>query len=303
MIKISVVIPAKNRGKTLSKCLDSILKQTFLPSEIIVVDDASSDNTVDVVKNYRNRGVVYARLSSGKGAQAARNYGIKIASHDWIAFQDSDDLWLKEKLAIQVSSLKKTNFAENIVIHGNGIKRIESTNKEILINIKHTEGHCYAQLLTNPAPMFPSMLVSKKALSDIDWLDENCHAYQEWDTAIRLAKCCEFIHIRTPLFVWVWHSGDTISKDIRRSVLGYNYIIDKHMQDIIKYCGISAWHKEKMGVVARAMRANLWDDVQEMLVKQKQHPGVQVARFFSRLRFAPRGIERLLRLAANWGSE
>lgn len=301
MIKISVIIPARNRGKTLQKCLNSVLKQTYSPSEIIVVDDGSSDNTKEVVAQYRNKGVVYARLLSGKGAQAARNYGVKIATHDWIAFQDSDDLWLEEKLSVQVASLSERAFAKNIVVHGNGIKRIESTSEETLINVKHTEGYCYAQLLINPAPMFPSILVSKKALFDIGGLDCDCHAYQEWDTAIRLAKYCEFIHIRKPLFVWVWHSGETISKDTRRSVLGYNYVLDKNMQDIIRHCGISAWRKEKMGIVAQAMRAKLWGDVQDMLANQEYHPSVQMARFFLRLRFAPRGIARLLRFAASWG--
>lgn len=299
MLKISVVIPAKNREKTLPACLDSILKQTCPPSEIIVVDDASSDDTMEVVEQYRDRGVVYARLPTGKGAQAARNYGVKIASHEWIAFQDSDDLWLEHKLAVQVTALREKGFAKDIVVHSNALKRDESTGEEKIMAVKPTVGRCHAQLLLNPAPMFPSMLVSKKAIMAIGGLDDHCPAYQEWDTAIRLAKYCEFVHIYDPLFVWVWHSGETISKDTRRSILGYNYILDKHRTEIIEYYGMNVWRKEKLGIVSQAMRANLWNDVQNMLIDQDHHRSFLLARFFSKLRFGPRGIGWLLRLAAN----
>src|SRR5450759_3040418 len=109
-IKISVVIPAKNRAHTLPRCLDSILGQTYPAAEIIVVDDASIDNTREVVESYRDLGVIYARLPKGMGAQAARNHGVRVARHEWVAFQDSDDLWLPHKLVLQVMALGSREF-------------------------------------------------------------------------------------------------------------------------------------------------------------------------------------------------
>lgn len=299
MLKITVVIPANNRARTLPACLESVLVQTFPPDEIIVVDDASTDNTMKVVERYHNRGVVYAHLPRGKGAQAARNYGVQIASNDWIAFQDSDDLWLGHKLAVQVGALRERGFAKDVVVHSNGLKRNESTGEETIMAVKPTVGRCYAQLLLNPAPMFPSMLVSKEAVMTVGGLDDNCLAYQEWDTAIRLATYCEFIHIYDPLFKWVWHSGETISKDQRRAILGYNYVLDQHRVEIIEHYGMNVWRKQKLGVVSQALRANLWNDVQNMLVDEGYHRSFLLARFFSHLRFGPRGVGMLLRLASN----
>ena len=91
MIFFSVIIPSYNRAKSISKAIDSILIQKIEDIEIIVVDDGSTDNTIDVLKKYDNKIKILQQENRGPGA--ARNLGIKSANGKYIAFLDSDDLW------------------------------------------------------------------------------------------------------------------------------------------------------------------------------------------------------------------
>lgn len=113
--KISVVIPTYNREKTIKRCLDSVVNQTYPVCEIIVIDDGSRDKTLDIIRTeYGNR--VKVIRQKHKGAQAARNAGIRAASGEYIAFLDSDDEWLLNKIELQVEIL---NTDRNVVICGN----------------------------------------------------------------------------------------------------------------------------------------------------------------------------------------
>lgn len=97
-LKISVVIPAYNAAASIKAALESCLAQTVQPHEIIVVDDASTDDTVEIVQHYDS--VTLLQQTKNAGPSAARNRGWDAATGDIVAFLDSDDRWLPEKLAI-----------------------------------------------------------------------------------------------------------------------------------------------------------------------------------------------------------
>ena len=97
---VSVIIPTYNRGWILKEAIDSVLAQDFADYELIVVDDGSSDNTPDVLDAYGS--AIRILRQSNRGVSAARNFGIRESSGGLIAFLDSDDLWLPQKLSRQV---------------------------------------------------------------------------------------------------------------------------------------------------------------------------------------------------------
>jgi glycosyltransferase involved in cell wall biosynthesis len=101
--RISVVIPTYNSAAYLPAAIDSAFNQTLPPFEIVVIDDGSIDNTVEVLKPYEVR--IRYIFQENKGPAAARNRGIAEANGDLIAFLDSDDVWLPEKLELQVPVL------------------------------------------------------------------------------------------------------------------------------------------------------------------------------------------------------
>ncbi len=97
---ISVIIPTYNRAAFVLEAVESVYRQTFQDFELIVVDDGSTDGTAEVLKNYQNH-LIY-RYQANQGVSSARNLGLQMASGKWVAFLDSDDLWLPRKLETQV---------------------------------------------------------------------------------------------------------------------------------------------------------------------------------------------------------
>ena len=100
-MKISVIIPVFNRSAVIGRAIESVLNQTYPAHQVIVVDDASTDETPRVLERYLPR-IRIIRLTQNRGVSAARNAGIRAATGDWIAFLDSDDQWLPEKLQMAV---------------------------------------------------------------------------------------------------------------------------------------------------------------------------------------------------------
>ena len=259
---ISVIIPMYNRSKTIIECLDSVCAQTFKNIEIIVVDDFSTDNSIDLVSSYRDNRVKLIRLEKNSGAQVARNRGIIEAKGEWIAFNDSDDLWEKDKLEIQTKELEKINFNKDTVIHSNCFCLDKNNSNFWEWKLPIIERESYTSLLEKSPPMFEALLTSKKALLEIGLLDENVPSYQEWDTSIRLAKKCKFIHIEKPLFTYIFHDGETISKNHKRDIEGYLYIINKFKKELQEY---NFYEKHINQLSKRANSFSLFQEAEEIL--------------------------------------
>lgn len=240
-IRVSVVIPVYNREKTISYCLESVLKQTFPAFEIIVIDDNSTDDTVKIVKSITDKRIHLITMPSNKGAQAARNMGIKLATGNYIAFLDSDDEWLPEKLEVQVREI--VNLKKPCIVHCDAWVVIEEKNEKKLFNVHKLNGYIYKELLTGPGPLYSCLLAPKECFEKIGFLDENVPSYQEWDTSIALARLYEFIFIDKPLIIYHLHEGETISKDIVKEADGWRYIVEKYKDAITNNIGKRALAK------------------------------------------------------------
>ena len=132
---VSVVIPAYNRAATIVAAIDSVLRQTWTDFELIVVDDGSTDGTLAAAAAVADPRLRLVPAPRNLGAAGARNLGVEEARGTWIAFQDSDDEWLPEKLAKQMARLATPPAAG-----GNGDGR------------EGGWGGCYCGLLTVGAP-------------------------------------------------------------------------------------------------------------------------------------------------------
>jgi glycosyltransferase involved in cell wall biosynthesis len=103
---VSIIVPVYNGERYLAEAIESVLAQTYRPIEIIVVDDGSTDRTADVARSFSETVRCYSQPNSGCGA--ARNTGIQRAQGRFLAFLDADDLWVKEKLSVQMPVLEAT---------------------------------------------------------------------------------------------------------------------------------------------------------------------------------------------------
>jgi len=103
---ISVIIPTYNRIKTLEKCINSVLKQTYNNFEIIICDDGSSDSSRDLVESYQDQRIIWIEGEHSGLPSIPRNRALSQAKGEWIAFLDSDDEWMPEKLEKQLMALR-----------------------------------------------------------------------------------------------------------------------------------------------------------------------------------------------------
>ena len=151
---ISVIIPTYNRASKISDCIHSVMNQTYDNIEIIIVDDCSTDNTEEIVKQIKDKRVRYFKLERNMRACFARNFGADHACGEYIAFQDSDDVWHEEKLLEEYNALidknvdfvfcgmnkidvngKKVGFFPECKIH----KSIDFYKQELKLNVVSTQ--------------------------------------------------------------------------------------------------------------------------------------------------------------------
>jgi glycosyltransferase involved in cell wall biosynthesis len=292
-IDISVIIPTYNRSDTISNSIKSVLNQTYKAKEIIVIDDCSTDNTQEILNSFSNLEIL--RTEKNVGAQAARNIGIKAARYNWIAFLDSDDEWLNNKLEKQVSLLNSINYEQFAVIHGDCLTNDLQTKEKKEWNLHHIEGeNVYKLMLSKSGTFFPAILTSKEALKTIGFLDEKVIAFQEWDTAIRLSKICTFKHIRSPLFQYNIRS-DSISINSKNSINGYFYIIQKYKKETIKQCGIQTYYDHILKCANMAMNSKRFEWGRKLLSEVPISVNKVILNLLSYLRIRPKFLFKPLR--------
>lgn len=122
---VSIIMPSYNTGRYIKETIQSVLDQTYKSWELIIVDDCSTDNTEEVVVSIKDERIKYFRNEKNSGAAVSRNRALREAKGRWIAFLDSDDLWMSEKLEKQISFMEKNGYSfsytnyEEIDVDGN----------------------------------------------------------------------------------------------------------------------------------------------------------------------------------------
>lgn len=183
---VSIIMPSYNTAAYIKQSIESVLKQSYTNWELIIVDDCSSDNTDEVMKSINDVRVKYLKNEKNSGAALSRNRALREAKGRWIAFLDSDDLWMSEKLEKQIRFMEKngyyfsyTNY-EEIDIDGNktgvkitGPKRITKTG---MFN------YCWPGCLT---VMFDATKVGLVQIEDI----KKNNDYAMWLKICRKADC------------------------------------------------------------------------------------------------------------------
>lgn len=182
---ISVVIPVYNRPIELQRSVESILNQTVSVDEIIIIDDGSSDNTADVIQTLVQHNSVIKSLSqTNQGVSAARNQGIKKAKGEWIAFLDSDDEWLPQKIEIFLKHIQQQPgcqlFHSDEIWIRNGV-RVNAMKKH-----KKRGGlifkHCLPLCVISPS----ACIIHKDLFDKVGLFDETLPACEDYDLWLRI---------------------------------------------------------------------------------------------------------------------
>jgi glycosyltransferase involved in cell wall biosynthesis len=199
-VKVSVIVPTRNRARLVGATIDSILKQTFHDFELIVVDDCSEDDTEKVVKSFNDSRLRYFRHDNRRLAAANRNYGMSQASGEYIAFCDDDDLWLPEKLGKQLLEFEKDPRID--MVCSNGFLFDDTGDIGIMYrdNISDSSFTLKSLLRFNPVNT-SSVIVKKSVVDDVggmttDPVFRTGHDYEFW---LRIARHYQIRYLNQPL--------------------------------------------------------------------------------------------------------
>jgi len=192
---VSVVIPTYNDADVLPRAIESVLNQTHENLELIVVDDASTDDTEEVVKQYKEKDsrVRYIKHDKNRERSAARNTGIEHAKKPLIAFLDSDDEWLPEKLEHQISYLREKGN-EWVGVYCNQKLANQDKNNRILIspgkNLPKEGGEevIKSVLLGKINGPGSNLLIRKSIAKKIGGFDELMNRHEDYDFVIKMLK-------------------------------------------------------------------------------------------------------------------
>lgn len=233
---ISVILPTYNRTTTLAAAMTSVLGQSYGDLELIVVDDASSDDVEAVVTGFSDARIRYIRRGKNGGAAAARNTGLSAARGRLIAFQDSDDLWLPGKLERQLAFFDTLSDHVRVVIGGKIVygrdphfrygagKVAHAPAPESRLRIDEDQlGHILAENRIS----VQNCLFRRDCMPNIDWFDESLRANEDWEFAVRLVQHTTVFEDIEPV-VLGFISADSISKNRRRQLKGEFRILRKN---------------------------------------------------------------------------
>ena len=224
---VSVIIPTYNREKTIKKSIKSVLDQTYSNIEVLVIDDASCDNTEKVVTDINDSRVKYYRLKVNSGACTARNYGIDKAKGKIVAFQDSDDIWYIEKLEKQIEYMYKNGYD----FVSCGFKRIQKEDQQE-IGIEKCPNNkidLWCKLLNNNWISTQTIVCYKKCFEIIKF-DPNIKRYQDWDLALQAVNYFK-VGCLTEVLVDVYLQENSITNTVKTENAKL-VVVNKHKKDI-----------------------------------------------------------------------
>lgn len=233
---VSVILPTYNRSVSLVAAINSVLLQSHRDLEVIVVDDGSTEDIAGLVAAFNDGRLRYVAHPQNRGAAAARNTGLDHAKGEFIAFQDSDDLWLPGKLDRQLQLMSSAPSGTGAVIgakilYGRDHKRQYGPGR---VGYAPSPNGCLrsdddqlGRLLTENRVSLQNGLFRRNCLSDTRWFDVCAKANEDWDFAIRLAQHTRIYEDIEPV-VLGFVSSDSISRNKRKETIGILRILKKN---------------------------------------------------------------------------
>lgn len=251
---ISVVIPAYDREQTIAAAVEGVLAQSYAAIEVIVVDDGSRDDTVRIVEGMTDPRLRLLRHETNRGAGAARNTGVAAARGEWVAFQDSDDLWMPDKLDKQVVRLVAAGEGHVAVYCGMLIEddATPAAAPRYLPgpDIVPREGDIMPALLRRSFVSTQTLMARRDVLSAIGGFDPEMPALIDWECMLRLAQHGHVALVDEAL-VHQRFSGNSITRSADKRLRARLRVLDKHHELLARDPDVLAEHHY---VVAGAYR-------------------------------------------------
>jgi glycosyltransferase involved in cell wall biosynthesis len=248
MAKVSVILPTYNRAEILPRSINSVIKQTYSDLELVVVDDASTDDTESVVKSFEDERIKYIKQDENKGANVARNTGISQSTGEYIAFQDSDDVWLPHKIQKQVDKFRQSKEGTGLV--STGVCRVwPDYQTDYLPGSQWNNQHFTRSLLQNNFIPMQAAMIRRECVHSVGDLDNELPRLQDWEMWIRLSKEYNFKLVDEALVMKHMDVDElSYSRQDADHPRALELIIKKHKDVFSNYPGTLSKHLLNSGV-------------------------------------------------------
>ena len=229
--KISVIICTYNRAHYIVQAIESVLRQDFTDLEIIIIDDASNDNTGEIVKKYSNQDprIKYFLNEHNLGIAKNRNKGVRLARGQYIAMLDSDDYWIgKDKLQKQFAFLEAW---PEVGLIGTDISRVDENSLELGKDYFETVDSAIRKkiLLRNQFAQ-SSILFRKDVFNNVGGYDESFSVAEDYDLWLRMGKISKLANLKETATAYRLHIGSISKNRIKEMILMTDKIIVKNKE-------------------------------------------------------------------------
>lgn len=237
---VSIIVPVYNRAHLLRRTIGCLTNQSYKNLEIILIDDCSVDDVEAAVQDLNDSRITLIKMELNRGASAARNIGIANSSGDLIAFHDSDDICVFDKVERQVKTLLELSDeyigVYTAVLFYTGVSEGQySTMKSYILpspTTRQLSGNMYRQTVSGNMMNLPTMLIRRSILEETGGFDERLRNNNDWDLALRIAQLGKFKFIPEPMYLVANPSspseqGEHISRSLRSSVISFGIITGK----------------------------------------------------------------------------
>ena len=216
---VSIIMPSYNTAQYIGDSIKSIQNQTYSNWELIIVDDCSTDNSVEVIESFNETRIRLLHNEKNSGAAVSRNYALREAKGKWVAFLDSDDLWLPEKLEKQIQFMEEHNYFftftdYRICLNGNWMPYINTGPN--IVNKRRMYDYCYFSTIT---VMYDREKIGLIQIADL----KKNNDYAMWLQAIEKSKA-----YRLPecLSYYIKHEG-SVSSGSKIKLIKWHYKLFK----------------------------------------------------------------------------
>jgi glycosyltransferase involved in cell wall biosynthesis len=235
MPAVSVILPTFDRAAVIRRSIRSVLGQTYGDFELIVVDDGSTDATLEQVASFHDRRIRRIRLERNLGPAAARNAGIEAARGRLLAFQDSDDEWLPEKLGRQLRAFERCGPGVGVVYSDMGRIHRDGTRE------CHRSPEVLRGRPIDPATGFyqvynlgiQSAVIRRESLAAVGGFNEELRALEDLDLFVRLSGRVGFHHLPVPLVRY--HESAGISQDMAAKLVARRHLLRLHGEQLARH--------------------------------------------------------------------
>lgn len=227
----SVVIPIYNRGHSILNAINSVLGQTFQDFELIIVDDCSTDNSIQIISNIKDKRIKIFKLNQNSGAAAARNFGINQASGEYISFLDSDDYYEVDFLQKTFEMLKDTD--DKVGFSWTGVRYHENQKKMEYLWSPDKQKTSYLTFLNSlHIGTNSGITVKKKVFNSCGHFREDLPAAEDTEFFLRITRKFDYIFLPEILINIQKDGNDRLSKNFKKIAQAYSIFLPQHYKVI-----------------------------------------------------------------------